>query len=379
MKGTDVTTKSRELDWTNILFLSLTPIIGVFGTIAWTLHKGFQPWTLVLLVVSYLLVGLSITAGYHRLFSHRSYDASPIVQGFFAFFGALAAQNSILWWSSSHRVHHSHVDKEWDPYNIRRGFWWAHIIWIFHKNPERDETFENAKDLVANPVVMWQHKYNKVILIAGGFVLPALIGGLFFGDAIAGLLWGGFLRATLIHHSTFFVNSLAHKMGTPAYNYDVSARDNWMVALLTFGEGYHSFHHRFAADFRNGIQWYQWDPSKWLIRGLSRVGLASNLRTTPTPLIEKARMAASLRELEARLSAAPPDLATEVRRRINTATENLERAFELWKQHSIERAEGIGRQWRQTRRASMELVREARREWRAALRMMSSIPEAATA
>jgi stearoyl-CoA desaturase (Delta-9 desaturase) len=379
MKGTDVTTKSRELDWTNILFLSLTPIIGVFGTIAWTLHNGFQPWMLVLLVVSYLLVGLSITAGYHRLFSHRSYDAHPIVQGFFAFFGALAAQNSILWWSSSHRVHHSHVDKEWDPYNIRRGFWWAHIVWIFYKNPEKDETFENAKDLVANPVVMWQHKYNKLILIAGGFVVPALIGGLFFGDAIAGLLWGGFLRATLIHHSTFFVNSLAHKMGTPAYNFDVSARDNWMVALLTFGEGYHSFHHRFAADFRNGIQWYQWDPSKWLIRGLSKVGLASNLRTTPTPLIEKARMAASLRELEARLSAAPPDLATEVRRRIATATENLEKAFELWKQHSIERAEGIGRQWRETRRASTALVREARREWRAALRMMSSIPAAATA
>ncbi|MDX1584180.1 MAG: fatty acid desaturase, partial [Thermoanaerobaculia bacterium] len=299
-------------DWLNIAFLSLTPLIGVFGTIAWTLYVGFEWWMLALLVVTYTLVGLSITAGYHRLFSHRSYDASPVVQLFFALFGAMAAQNSILWWSASHRIHHSYVDKDWDPYNIRRGFWWAHMVWVFFRNEERDDSVENAKDLLRNPIVMWQHKYNKVILIVGGFGLPALVGW-FFGDAIAGLLWGGVLRATLVHHSTFFVNSLAHTVGKPTYNFDVSARDNWMVALLTFGEGYHSFHHRFAADFRNAVKWYQWDPSKWLIRVMSKVGLARNLRMTPAPLIEKAKMTASMRKLEEQIDRAPSQLADEVR------------------------------------------------------------------
>lgn len=358
-------------DWLNIAFLSLTPVIGVVGTIVWTLRVGFEPWMLVLLVVSYTLVGLSITAGYHRLFSHRSYDASRVVELFFALFGAMAAQNSILWWSASHRIHHSYVDKDWDPYNIRRGFWWAHMVWVFFRNEERDDSFSNAKDLLANPIVMWQHKYNKAILIIGGFGVPTLIGW-FFGDALAGLLWGGFLRAALVHHSTFFVNSLAHTVGKPTYNFDVSARDNWMVALLTFGEGYHSFHHRFAADHRNAVKWYQWDPSKWLIRGMAKLGLARNLRTTPAPLIEKARMTASVRQLEELIESAPAALATEIRERISTATAKLEEAFELWKLQAAERAEGIGKRWRATRRASKELVREARREWTEVLRLLSA-------
>ena len=144
----------------------------------------------------------------------------------------MAAENSILWWSSSHRVHHKYIDKEWDPYNIRRGFWWAHIFWIFNKNEQFDDTFANSPDLLKNPVVMWQHRWHKVILIVGGFGLPTAIGAL-FGDPIAGLLWGGFLRIFLIHHTTFFVNSLAHTLGKPLFNAEVSARDNWFVAMLT--------------------------------------------------------------------------------------------------------------------------------------------------
>src|ERR1019366_6233944 len=160
----------------------------------------------------YAAVGFSICAGYHRYFSHKTYEASPIVQSFFAFFGSMAAENSILWWSSAHRVHHKHVDKDWDPYNIQRGFGWAHIFWIFNKNEDFDTTFANAPDLLKNPIVMWQYRWHKVI------------------------------RIVVIHHTTFFVNSLAHMIGKPLFNAEVSARDNWMVALLTLGEGYHSFH-----------------------------------------------------------------------------------------------------------------------------------------
>lgn len=353
----------------NILFLTLTPVIGIVGTAAWTWYAGFELWMPILMVTLYLAVGLSITAGYHRFFSHKSYEAHPVVQYFYAIFGALAAQNSILWWSSSHRVHHKYADRDWDPYNIRRGFWWAHILWIFYKNEERDDTFANSPDLLKNPIVMWQHRWHKVILVVVGFGLPTLIGAA-FGDAIAGLLWGGFARIAVIHHTTFFVNSLAHTLGKPEFNAEASARDNWLVALATLGEGYHSFHHRFPADFRNGIRWYQWDPSKWFIGVLKAVGLADHLLTTPLPQIEQARMSAALRIVEPKMEQATPSLVEEARQRLQTASKHLEEAFALWKKAIEDRSQGIS--WRSTHKLSRRHLRYSRREWKLAVRMLQA-------
>ena len=362
-------------DWVNISFLTLTPVIGVVGTALYTMRAGFSLWMPILTVVMYALVGMSICAGYHRFFSHKSYEASAPVQFFFAIFGAMAAQNSILWWSSGHRVHHSYVDKDWDPYSIKRGFWWAHVLWIFYKNEERDGTFENSKDLLKNPIVMWQHRWHKVILIVGGFGIPTLIGAM-FGDPIAGLLWGGFLRLTIVHQTTFFVNSLAHTLGEPTYNAEVSARDNWFVAMLTLGEGYHSFHHRFPADFRNGIQWYHWDPAKWFIRGLRYVGLASELKSTAPPQIEQARLSAAMRLVEPRIVSAEGTIAQEIRRRIDKAVNHLETAVALWRQHTEERAAGVAHAWK-TRRRSRKYVRQSRKHWKGAMRMLAQLPNAA--
>ncbi|HVR43405.1 MAG TPA: fatty acid desaturase [Thermoanaerobaculia bacterium] len=362
-------------DWVNIAFLTLTPILAVLGTAAWTVAHGFQWWMPVLLVVMYLLVGVSVTAGYHRFFSHKSYDAHPAVQAFFAFFGAMAAQNSILWWSASHRVHHKYVDQDWDPYNIRRGFWWAHIFWIFYRNPASGD-FSNARDLERNPIVMWQHKWHKVIMVVGGFGIPALIGAL-MGDAVAGLLWGGFARIALIHHTTFFVNSLAHSWGRKIYSFELSARDNWAVALLTLGEGYHSFHHRFPADFRNGIFWYQWDPSKWFIRAAQAMGLARGLKSTPAPLIEQARMEAAVRQLGKHIEKSlTTHYGEEISRRLAVARESLERAIALWKRQREARLVSM-RRFRLARRTARRHVRIARREWRAAVRLLQRIPQAA--
>ena len=363
-------------DWVNIAFLSLTPVIGVAGTALYTWRHGFHLWMPLLTIGLYLCVGMSICAGYHRFFSHKSYECSPFVQFLYAFFGAFAAENSILWWSSAHRVHHKYVDRDWDPYNIKRGFWWAHMFWIFYKNDERDETFENARDLQANPIVMWQHRWHKAILIGAGFGIPTLIGAM-FGDPIAGLLWGGFLRIVVIHHTTFFVNSLAHYLGKPLFNAEVSARDNWMVALLTLGEGYHSFHHRFPADFRNGIRWYQWDPAKWFIRVLRSTGLAKGLVATPEPQIEQARMRAALLLVEDQIAAAPPSHGEEIRRKIADAITHLETALALWRQHMEEKAQGMKHAWRETRRHARQQVRQSRREWKSAVRMVARIPAAA--
>ena len=367
--GAIIEAQQLKKDWVNIAFLTLTPVVGIVGTAAYTYSRGFSLWMPMLLLGMYLAVGMSICAGYHRFFSHKSYEAHPIVQSFFAFFGAMAAQNSILWWSSSQRVHHKYADKDWDPYNIQRGFWWAHILWIFYRNEERDDTFANSPDLKANPIVMWQHKYHKLILIVGGFGLPTLIGAA-FGDPIAGLLWGGFARIAIIHHTTFFVNSLAHYVGKPEFNAEASARDNWMVALVTLGEGYHSFHHRFPADFRNGIRWYHWDPAKWFIAGAKSMGLASNLLTTPLPQIEQARMRAALRVVEAKVDTATGTLADEARRRLRVATEHLERAIALWRRAHEERAEGAA--WRRTQRMSHKHVRRSRQHWKRAVRILQA-------
>ena len=369
-----VVIEPHKKDWVNILFLSLTPVIGVAGTAAYTFAHGFHVWMPLLLVGMYLCVGMSICAGYHRFFSHKSYECSAPVQLFYAFFGAMAAENSILWWSASHRTHHKYVDRDWDPYNIKRGFWWAHIFWIFYRNPD-SAVFDNARDLEQNPIVMWQHRWHKVILIVAGFGIPTLIGAM-FGDPIAGLLWGGFLRIAVIHHTTFFVNSLAHALGKPLYNAEVSARDNWLVAMLTLGEGYHSFHHRFPADFRNGIRWYHWDPAKWFIRALRWMGLAQELVATPEPQIEQARMRAALLDVQQRVENAPEPIAADFRTRVNTAMAHLEEAFALWRQHMEERTNGIKGAWK-TRRRSRFLVRESRRQWKGAVRMLARVPAAA--
>jgi len=349
-------------DWVNIAFLSLTPVIGIAGTALWTWSHGFHLWMLVLGAGMYLAVGMSICAGYHRFFSHKTYECSRFMQAFYAFFGAMAAENSILWWSASHRVHHKYQDKDWDPYNIRRGFWWAHIVWIFFKWEEKPNSFENSPDLLANPIVMWQHRWKNAILIFAGFGIPTAIGAM-FGDPIAGLLWGGFLRIVVVHHTTFFVNSLAHTFGKPTFNAEASARDNWMVALLTLGEGYHSFHHRFPSDFRNGIRWFDWDPAKWFIRGLRGVGLASDLRAATPPQIEQARLQAALRVAQPRIETAHPTIAQQVRERVQHAVEHLEIAVAQWRQDR--------------RRQARASVRESRRQWKVAIKMLSQVPDIA--
>ena len=353
----------RGIDVIPMTFLLLTPIVGIVGTAVYTATRGFHLWMLLLALGMYAMVGLSITAGYHRFFSHKSYEAAPAVQLVYALFGAMAAQNSILQWSASHRLHHQHVDRDWDPYSIKRGFWWAHIVWIFYRHDAPDYA-ANASDLMKSPIVMWQHRWYKTILIVGGFGLPTAIGAM-FGDPIAGLLWGAFLRLAVIHHTTFFVNSLAHFWGKRTYNADVSARDNWAVALLTLGEGYHSFHHRFPVDFRNGLRWFQWDPAKWFITALHATGLATELRATAPPQVQQARMIAEIRRVEPRLAGADERIAAEIRRRVADAKAHLEAALTLWRQHAEERRSASSA-WRNTRRTARQHMREARREWKGA-------------
>ncbi len=274
------------IDWTNTIFLTTAPFLGIFGTYFHFQYEGPNTNLIIFSVIFYILTGISITAGYHRLFSHRSYEAHWTVKLFFLIFGGAAAQNSALKWSRDHRIHHQYTDTEKDPYSVTEGFFHAHMGWIF-KQDTREDNF--PKDLTNDRLIMWQHKYYMPLLIWVSFTIPTFV-GLYFGAPIGGLMMAGFLRITLVHHATFFINSLCHVLGNRPYDAHSTARDNWLSAIFTFGEGYHNFHHKFQTDYRNAIRVYQFDPSKWLIKALSYVGLAKNLKQIAPEEILKAKL-----------------------------------------------------------------------------------------
>lgn len=242
--------------------------------------------------------GLSITGGYHRLWSHKTYEAHGSLRLFYAIFGAMATQNSILVWASGHRVHHRHVDdNEKDPYSAKRGFWFSHIGWMLRDYNSNKLDFSNVNDLKRDPIVMWQHRNYLALVLGTNFGIPLAL-GLLFNDVWGYFLLAGVLRLVVNHHVTFFINSLAHIWGSRPYTDENTARDNGLLAFLTYGEGYHNYHHIFQTDYRNGVRWYQWDPTKWLIAGCSWVGITRDLKRVSNFKIQRAIVAMQFKQAE---------------------------------------------------------------------------------
>jgi len=273
-------------DWTNILFIAASHLLAL-GGIAWLIFVQASLWTIGLGLLWYAFCGLAITGGYHRLFAHPTYRANTALRLFYLLFGAAAVQNSALKWSSDHRVHHAKTDKDEDPYNIGRGFWWAHMGWVFFKNPEA-EAVHGVKDLENDKLVRWQDRHYILLAVLFAAVVPTLL-GFAWGDPIGALLVACFLRLTVQWHATGAVNSVAHWMGSRPYSRKCSARDSFWTALITLGEGYHNFHHRFQTDYRNGVRWYHFDPTKWFVWTAARVGVTWNLRRMAPEVIHRAR------------------------------------------------------------------------------------------
>ncbi|QJR81623.1 acyl-CoA desaturase [Alteromonas pelagimontana] len=298
--------KKPPLILTNFLIFVITGAIAFIGVPVWAMTIGFDATEIVTAILLFFFTGMSITAGYHRLWSHKTYDANIVVRVILAIGGAMAVQNSILHWASDHRVHHRHVDdNDQDPYSAKRGIWFAHIGWMLREyQANRYSDYGNCRDLQKDKVVMWQHNYYLPIVLIANFGITAFLGWL-NGDVLGMILIAGVFRLVMVHHVTFFINSLAHFWGKQPYTDSNSARDNGVIALFTFGEGYHNFHHIFEYDYRNGIHWWQYDPTKWLIRGLSFLGMTNNLRRVPEERIEKARAAMQFQQANAKLSQLP--------------------------------------------------------------------------
>ncbi|MDD5262324.1 MAG: fatty acid desaturase [Methylacidiphilales bacterium] len=279
------------------------PSAFLMGTLAMALtlvplyvwHFGLNLFQIGLFLFFFLCTGLSITLGYHRLFAHRSFEARLPVRLACLIFGATAFESSVLEWASDHRRHHKHVDGEDDPYDITKGFFHAHMGWMLFKL-KPTPPLDNVADLQKDTLVMWQHRHWPWIAGIVGFAIPALIGWAYGGwvQALGGFLIAGVFRVVCVQHSTFCINSMCHTLGTRPYSSKCSARDSWLMALFTFGEGYHNFHHEFQHDYRNGAKPWQFDPTKWLIWILSKVGLTRGLRQVPAQKIREVEEAERL-------------------------------------------------------------------------------------
>ena len=272
----------------NVIIFAGFPLAAAVLVPLWGIYRGYDGFQWLWALAFLYLNGLSITGGYHRLWAHKAYRASPALKWFFALWGAGALQNSILIWASDHRRHHRHVDDdELDPYSASRGLWFSHMGWMLRKYRSNEPDFSNARDLERDPIVMFQHRHYVVLTTFMNLGLPLLL-GLWHGDVVGTVLLVGLLRLVVNHHVTFFINSLAHYWGSRPYTESNSARDNGFLAFLTYGEGYHNYHHIFQADYRNGIRWWQWDPTKWMIALCEYLGLASDLNRVPDFKIQRA-------------------------------------------------------------------------------------------
>ena len=368
----------QDLRWVSAIFLTgtlLTTLIGLplflyqFGSqINWWLHG-------TMFVGMFIASGLSITLGYHRLFSHLSFKAKWPVRLFTLIFGATAMENSALEWCSDHRRHHKHTDDDADPYNIQLGFLHAHIGWVVFRPIGGDVPLTNVNDLKADPLVRWQHKWWGVIGIVVGFGLPALIGWLAGGGigAAAGLLISGVARQVMVHHMTFFINSLCHTLGGQPYSTQCSAKDSWFMSLFTFGEGYHNFHHEFQHDYRNGVKPWQFDPTKWSIRVLEKLGLATNLRRVPNETLALTEIREKQQRLDEQLSGHRETICEKAQRLFTEAQEELAAAHEIWEKSKKEYAHALRQQIDTTKEQLGELkqqmeqsvleLRQAIRDW----------------
>jgi stearoyl-CoA desaturase (Delta-9 desaturase) len=241
----------------------------------WT---GVTPGALALCAALYVVRMFGITAGYHRYFSHRSFRTGRVFQFVLAFIAQSSAQRGVLWWAAKHRHHHRHSDTEHDVHSpVHRGFWYAHVGWIFRG--ENDDTdLEAVPDLARYPELRWleRHPYLPAAVLAVGC---ALLGG--WTALIVGFFWS----TVLLYHGTFFINSLAHVHGSQRYVTGDDSRNNWWLAVITLGEGWHNNHHAYQRSTRQGFRWYEFDPTFYALTVLSWLRVVRDLGAPPPDVV----------------------------------------------------------------------------------------------
>ncbi len=351
----------NRINWKTSLFLIGTLLLTVTAVPLYIWRCGLDWFQLAFFCLMVACTGFSITVGYHRLFSHLTFKAHWSVRLFTLIFGAAAFENSVLMWACEHRRHHKHVDHEEDPYDISKGFFHAHMGWLLFKL-QPDPPYDNVVDLQRDPLVMFQHRYINLLAIGVSFLMPTLVGWAWGGTvaALGSFLLAGVARVVFVQHCTFFINSACHTLGSRPYSSRCSARDSWFLALFTFGEGYHNYHHEFQYDYRNGVKPWQFDPSKWIIWSLNMLGLAQALRRVPTQKILLAELAETQRRLRSTLTAVEP--ASAIYEMLESAYARLQEVSNSWSEYKDAEIE-----------ISREMLIELRREVRLAIAQLKQI------
>ena len=268
----------------------IIPFLGFLASL-YLLWGGFVTGLdLAILAVMYAAVGFGVTIGFHRMLTHRSFDAKPWVRATFAILGSMSVQGAVIHWVADHRKHHTFTDEEGDPHSphthsgegvrgVLTGLWHSHMGWLFED--QRSSASRFAPDLKKDPLIRRIDRLFPLWVLLGlaiPFVLGfALSGGSLFAGFTA-FVWAGLVRVFLLHHATWSVNSICHMYGRQTFESEDEARDNWAVAMVSLGEGWHHSHHAFPTSARHGLNPKQLDPSYRVIKALERLGLVWNVK-----------------------------------------------------------------------------------------------------
>ena len=264
-----------RVDW-----FKSTPFLAVHAVALATLLFGPFSWGLLALAAgSYALRIFGITAGFHRYLSHRSFRTSRAFQFVLALLGTFATQKGPLWWAAHHRDHHRLSDEEGDIHSpVLSGFWWSHVGWILSTRHDATK-LDRVKDMARYPELRWLDRWYLVPQLA-------YAGAFYVAGGLPALLWGYFVSTVFVWHGTFLVNSLAHVMGRRRYQTTDESRNSLLIALVTFGEGWHNNHHHYQSTANQGWYWWEIDVTYYLLRGLAAVGLVHDLRLPPAAVRE---------------------------------------------------------------------------------------------
>jgi len=292
LDGQPETGRQPLLNRIAILVSILLPLAGLIWAMAFAWGWGLGWVELTLLGVMYLATGFGVTVGFHRYFTHKSFETGRVMTAVLGILGSMSVEGPLLHWVSFHRRHHQHSDTEGDPHSphthgeglwaVLKGLWIAHAGWMFQRSAKGLERY--VPDLMRDPLVRRISKLFPLWVLAS-MLIPTLLGGLLtwsWMGLFLGFVWGGLVRVLLIHHVTWSVNSICHVWGSRPFRCRDESRNNPIVGVLALGEGWHNNHHAFPTSARHGLRWWEFDASYLVIRLLAQLGLVWNIRT-PAP------------------------------------------------------------------------------------------------
>ncbi|WP_404326335.1 acyl-CoA desaturase [Aerophototrophica crusticola] len=307
---TDLENGQAELPSDDVIYPGMIPFLMVHVACLGAIWTGVYWRDIAIAVFLYFLRIFAIGAGYHRYFSHRAFKTGRVMQFLLAFLAQTTAQKGALWWAAKHRHHHKYSDTELDVHSPRqKGFFYAHVGWIFTKRHDTAD-YRTIPDLTKFPELVWLDRHYYVPPFIMGFLV-----WLFFGWS--GLVVGFFWSTVAVYHGTFCINSLAHVHGRKRYVTGDDSRNNWLLALMTMGEGWHNNHHAYQSSARQGFRWWEFDPTYYIIKAMSYVGLTWDVHEPPKAVVRnEQRLGTKVIEAAASQLAAsfsPDKIAAQIR------------------------------------------------------------------